>query len=1012
MVYKILNDGINGSLARDASRESKTIKGPKLHLQTESRFANLLAKTIKLMLLVYDIFSFPIYFFIQKPDRRSKEAQRTRSERINTNTWIKTASNLNDTNHLHNGLNWSYNCSRNPELSKDNTQHEYIGSTLNEIFANSIKKFSSKLCLGYRAVVTCPVLTINEEGQRILQDKSFRSDYTWYTYEQVGRRVQDLASGLYMSSVLPGSRALFLANTSLEWFIASQSCFQLSAQLVVAPGISDNTSLIHILEESQVSIIFTSCDKLNLFCCLFDSMNLDHENSRDNHIIKTLVLIDWQFAVDFSEPIFAKLKKSSEGIVESVISMGQIEELGVENPIELTCTKYLNEETPPFEDLMSIDKAKLSPNSKEFIHNYTLERYLGLEPKEIPNTVPIRRRSTMAKTSPKINTKVRRITVVQRADHFENIGYTLTNNKEIDYKSSSPRLSISERIRLNTRVGLSTKPDDLGLIVYTHGSLGQLKAIVVTHSYMARYNHYLFLDGVIRGEEIHCNTLPLDNLIEFVTEICVFSHGGSIGYSFNQNTLFYDGKELFEKDSSDLEALNPTFLLARPYDLERLRTSVQSYINLQLNPLKSFILTTVLYDYKKYWARRHFETPIVDRIFCRELKNLFGINLKYILCDGATDCSETKDFFNFLLNVPVIEIYGPDEAIVSSISVNDIWDYKRRKKNQIESSYSFYSWKWVDHAGNDEDEKIEDFDDIQLMPPTINKNIFKEDSSKNLLITSSILCPTMGTRIRLEDWEDFRVSDHPYPRGRLVIGGDVVCKGYLNQNSSKNGTFYIDSNFITWFRTDDIVRVFPNGSFEIISAITDIIKMVDGQFISLSQIESIVRNSQFVENVCAICGDDRKFVIALVVPNLRRLALKSPGEANLKMAIGMEPEPEELRDIDFRREVCNDRFLCEFVDEHLNELIAKQGFLSIPSKFYLVPEIWTPENKLVTPNFEPKRNAIQKYYALDIQSIFKMRLNKSKNRLSGRLRERKLSNQCFPNITYDSFHFAGSRLSY
>lgn len=1072
MVYKILNDGINGSIERREKRKRRRtqIKAPKLQIQTESKFANFLTKIIKFILLIYDILSFSIYFFIQRPDKRKKEAQRTRSERINTNTWIKTAPNPNDTNYLLNGLGWSYNLSQDSRLiNKPNVQaHKYMGSTLNEIFANSIKKFSSKLCLGYRAVVTCPVLTLNEEGQRILQDKSFRSDYTWYTYEQVGRRVQDLASGLYMSSVLPGSRALFLANTSLEWFIAAQSCFQLSLKLVIAPGVNDTTSLIHILKESKISIIFGSCDKLNSICSLFDSINQNNEKGEEEgddlrrvnfEHLKTLIIIDWQFAIDFSEPIFVKLKKSSEGIIENVISMGEIEEIGVENPIELTCTKFLNEETSPLISENSIEKVSLNNStklveSKELsrIKDYTFERYLEVattnsscdstSKEEIPNTVPMRRRSTMvAKVSPKldINRSNRRPTTtcattthqIRTCDkHYVGSCYTLTNNREVDYKSSSPRLSISEQVKLSNDLSdLTIKPDDLAIIVYSLGSLGQLKAIMITHNYIARYNYYLFLDGLIRGEDIHCTNLPLDNLIELITEICVFSHGGSIGYSCNQQTLFYDGTELFEKDLSDLEALNPSFLLAKPYDLERLRSSVQNYINLKLNPLKNFILTTVLYDYKKYWAKRYFETPIVDRIFCHELKNLFGSNLKYILCNGATDCFETKDFFTLIVNIPVIEIYGPDEAIVSLISVSDIWDYKRRKKNQTESGYSFYSWKWGDRNDDDDydndNDELDDFKDLQLMPPRVNKNTFREDKSKNLLITSSILCPTMGTRIKLEDWEDFRTSDYPYPRGRLVIGGDVVCKGYYNNNyqdkdedidktdsttNKEDGSFYIDSNFITWFRTDDIVRVFPNGSFEIISAISDIIKMVDGQFISLSQIESIVRNSQFVENVCAICGDDRKFVIALVVPNLRRLALKSPGEANLKMAIGMEPEPEELLDIEFRREVCNDRFLCEFVDKHLNELIAKQGFQSIPSKFYLVPEIWTPETELVTPSFEPKRSAIQKYYALDIQSIFKMKLNKSKNRLSGRLlRERKSSN---PNRTNGSNHPTGSRLSH
>lgn len=512
---------------------------------------------------------------------------------------------------------------------------------------------------------------------------------------------------------------------------------------------------------------------------------------------------------------------------------------------------------------------------------------------------------------------------------------------------------------------------------------------MLTHNYLSRCNQYLFFGGTgadgksHEKQEVHCATLSLDNVIEFMNEMSVLSHGGSIGFSCNPSTLFYDGKELFKRDLSDLQALNPTFLLVRPYILESLRSSIQNYLSLQLNPLTNLILTKVLYDYKKYWARRHFATPIVDRLFCSELRRLFGSQLRYILCNGATDCSETKDFFAFMVNIPVVELYGPDEAIVSLISVNDIWDYKRRKRDGIKN----YS---------NELEDVEDLFNVQLMPPTINKNTFKPDNSKNLLITSSILCPTMGTRIRLENWEDFRTSDQPYPRGRLVIGGEVVCKGYFKRDELNRSSFYTDSNFITWFRTEDVARVFPNGSFEIISSMSDMIKMDDGQFISLSQIEHILKNSQFVDNVCAICGDDRKFIIALVVPNLRRLALKSPGESSLKMSIGCEPEPEELIDIEFRREVCNDRLLSEFINKHLSELIEKAGFKSIPSRFHLVPEIWVPETELVTPSFEPKRSAIQKYYTTDIQSIFKMEFSLTAKRLSARsTRFRKISSPVY-----------------
>jgi len=965
MVYKIFNDSRDGTIGR---KPGGNINVPQLHIRTESFIANLLIRSIKFLLLIYDIISLPIYFVIQRPDRRAKEAQRTRSERVDINTWIKTDLEPNKPSHL---------CNTDRQDSSNTKRGQrscgYMGATLGEIFANSVREFSSRACLGYRAVVTCPVLTQNEEGQPVLQEKSFRSDYTWYTYEQVGRRVQDIASGLYYHSLLPSSKVLFLANTSLEWFCASQACFQLAAQLVVAPEVDDESSLCSILKESEVETLFTSCDRINQLCRLFDTIRLEGGSFR----LKMIVLIDWQFTVDYSEPIFAKLRDSCEGIVDKMLSISQIEEVGVENPVELFCSKLLGQD-----NLGSLDQVC---NGTELVHRTCKTTVLTADspPATSALSVPLRRRS-IAPANSRSSGEKRRLFGSQRfkfesgeIDCNELRGMNFSSRRSFDY---------TEAFNLGGKN--VAQPNDLAMIVYTHGSLGQIKAVMLTHGYLARSNHYLFLDGMVQGGDIHCTTLSLDSVIEFMTETCVFSRGGSIGYSCNPNTLFFDGKDLFKRDLSDLEALNPTFLLSRPYILERLRVSIQNYLSLQSNPLISFILTYVLFEYKKYWARKHFGTPIVDKIFCSRLTKLFGTNLKCILCNGATDCSETKDFFAFMVNLPVIELYGPDEAVVSLISVNDSWDYKRR----FDADRFKVGRKWRDDS---EEDGQEDFANMQLMPPKVNRNIFKEDNSKNLLSTSSVLCPTLGTRIRLEDWEDFKASDRPYPRGRMVIGGDVVSKGYYKRQRQTNESFYVDSNFITWFRTNDIARVFPNGSFEIISAMSDMIKMVDGQFISLSQIEHILRNSQFVDNVCAICGDDRRVVIALVVPNLRRLALKSPGEANLKMAIGPEPEPEELIDVEFRREVCNDRLLSEFVSGHLSELIAKAGLHSIPSRFHLVPEIWTPETELVTPSFEPKRNAIQKFYAADIQSILKMDFSLSAKRLSARFS--KTRNSCRPN---------------
>lgn len=1007
MVYKIFGDGNDDRLDRKTAHTTtkQSIKLPKTHTRTQSVLASILVVIIRLVLFIYDFLSYPIYFVVQRPDQRAKRAQRTRSEQVDSNTWIRTNQSPNEVFYGLHDARFS-RLSRRQNGQCRSSHNQFMGSTLSEIFANSVRLYNSQSCLGYRAVVTCPVLVLNEEGKHVLQEKSFRSDYTWYTFGQIGRRVQDISSGLYYYSIYPTSRALFLANTCLEWFCASQACFQLSVQLVLVPDIHDKQALYLVVKEAEVDVIFVSCDRLDELCQLLDVMRLA-TLSEAPHVspVKRIIIIDWQFSVDFNEKTFEELGKASEGLIELVLSMSQIEEVGIENPIQVNCSRALsdenlsapvgqNNETHQTSGHSTRRNSKSGASSADESREKTASSHeLGernsiggaalLVPADhqLPLTAPLRRRTTT----------------------------TMTKKSPLDGTNSHWFEKHSDTTANQTARQTSPKPHDLAMIVYTYGSLGQIKPIMLTHQHLARSGRHLFLDNLVTGDDVHCTTISLDNIIEFMTEMCVFSHGGSIGYSGNLKTLFYDGSELFKRDKSDLEALGPSFLLVRPYLLERLRTSVHNYLQLQLNPLVSFMMKNIVFEYKKYWAVRHFGTPIVDRLFCCQLSGLFGPNLKYILCNGATDCSETKDFFAFMLNIPVIEIYGPDEASASLISVNDVWDYKRRSKRRRtkraskqqvvgqfgaagEADFEEHEDNYKDDD-DEADETLEDFPDMQLLPPKVNRNIFREDLSRNLLITSSILCPTIGTRIRLENWEEFRINDQPYPRGRLVIGGDVVCKGYLKRPQVTQETFYTDSNLISWYRTGDIARVFPNGSFEIISAISDIIKMLDGQLISLSQIEHILRNSQFVDNVCAICGEDRRFVISLVVPNLRRLALKSPGDANLKMAIGTEPEPEELADVDFRREVCNDRLLCEFVADHLRGLIVAAGLEAIPNRFLLVPEIWTPETELVTASFEPKRSAIQKYYATDIRSILRLHSRANSQRLSSKL-SRKRPFQC------------------
>ena len=77
--------------------------------------------------------------------------------------------------------------------------------------------------------------------------------------------------------------------------------------------------------------------------------------------------------------------------------------------------------------------------------------------------------------------------------------------------------------------------------------------------------------------------------------------------------------------------------------------------------------------------------------------------------------------------------------------------------------------------------------------------------------------PTTICDIRLENWEEagYRVTDGPYPRGEIVIGGVNVSAGYYKlPDKTKEDFFQEDGK--QWFRTGDIGEIHEDGCIKII----------------------------------------------------------------------------------------------------------------------------------------------------------------------------------------------------
>ena len=99
-------------------------------------------------------------------------------------------------------------------------------------------------------------------------------------------------------------------------------------------------------------------------------------------------------------------------------------------------------------------------------------------------------------------------------------------------------------------------------------------------------------------------------------------------------------------------------------------------------------------------------------------------------------------------------------------------------------------------------------------------------------------CPLFGVKVKLIDWEEggYRVTDQPHPRGELVIGGDIISNGYFKRDEETKEAFKVDSNGCRWFYSGDIAEMFPNGTFKIIDRRKDLVKLRDGEYVSLGKV--------------------------------------------------------------------------------------------------------------------------------------------------------------------------------
>jgi len=353
-------------------------------------------------------------------------------------------------------------------------------------------------------------------------------------------------------------------------------------------------------------------------------------------------------------------------------------------------------------------------------------------------------------------------------------------------------------------------PSDTAIIMYTSGSTGVPKGVVLTHANMVQALYCIIPTaydaiGHQQPDDCYIAILPLAHVLELLAENIMLVVGIPIGYS-SPKTFTDTGTAVAKGYSGDATVLKPTVVCVVPLILDSIYKGIKSKVA-QRGAFFSALIE-LCFQYRLKWTRRGHDTPIMNKLIFSKFKEIVGGNIRLLLSGGAPLAPDAHDFVRTCLGIRLLQGYGLTETCATAC--------------------------------------IPDGSDIS---------------------TGRVGPPLQEVDIRLVDWAEggYTIRDQPRPRGEIVIGGGHVAKEYYAMPEKTQEDFF-NENGKRWFRTGDIGQMMQDGTIKIIDRKKDLVKLQGGEYVSLGKVESLLKTHPAIENIC-VCGDSSKSnAVCLVIP--------------------------------------------------------------------------------------------------------------------------------------------------
>lgn len=183
-------------------------------------------------------------------------------------------------------------------------------------------------------------------------------------------------------------------------------------------------------------------------------------------------------------------------------------------------------------------------------------------------------------------------------------------------------------------------------------------------------------------------------------------------------------------------------------------------------------------------------------------------------------------------------------------------------------------------------------------------------------------------------------TDKPYPRGELLLKTKSIIPGYYKMPELNDEIFDKDGYYIT----GDIIEEISDSNLNFIERRKNVIKLSQGEFVTLSAIEVIFSSSTLIKQIFVYGDGTWSSLLAVIVPTPQVLQHYNSKDKELKLLIR-----------DSIRKIASEHRLKPY---------------EIPRDFIIESEPFTQKNGLLSDHGKPIWPKLKSYYQEDLNKLY------------------------------------------